>query len=26
LQIMKSNLSQMHHGEPSRQKKHEQER
>ena len=26
LQTMKSNLSQMHHGEPSRQKKHEQER
>ena len=26
LQTMKSNLSQMHHGEPSRQKKHEQDR
>ena len=26
LQTMKSNLSQMHHGEPSRQKKQEQER
>ena len=26
LQTMKSNLSQMQHGEPSRQKRHEQER
>jgi Tfp pilus assembly protein PilO len=26
LQTMKSNFSQMHHDEPSRQKKHEQER